>query len=90
MAIINGFKGTLDFYVHDGQPCVRKWPRSPGHSRAPAVQAQWAAFAFPSYYWDFLSAEVKEAWKTMASGHAVTGKDLFTQAFINGTTIRLE
>ncbi|GAI21985.1 unnamed protein product, partial [marine sediment metagenome] len=40
MAIVNGFKGTLDFYVHCGTNCVRKWPRSPGHSRAPEVEAQ--------------------------------------------------
>ena len=89
MAIIDGFKGTLDFYIHDGQPCVRMWPRSPGHDRAPAVQEQWDAFAFPSYYWKFLSPEVKDAWNRMASGHSVTGKDLFTKAFINGTAIRL-
>jgi len=89
MEIIDGFKGTIDFYVHRGQPCARMWPRSPGRNRAPAVQAQWPAFAFPSYYWKYLSAEVKEAWNTMANGHSVTGKDLFTRAYINGTAVRL-
>ncbi|GAH92479.1 unnamed protein product, partial [marine sediment metagenome] len=45
-AIIKGFKGTLDFYVWKGITCVRSWPRSPGRKRAPAVQAQWPAFAW--------------------------------------------
>lgn len=30
---IRGYKGTLDFYVHKGQACVRKWPQpSPHHT----------------------------------------------------------
>ncbi|GAI98357.1 unnamed protein product, partial [marine sediment metagenome] len=43
-AIIDGLKGKVDFYLHRGIPCARKWPKSPGHLRAPAVMAQWQTF----------------------------------------------
>lgn len=88
MAIINGFKGVIDFYIHDGQPCVRKWPRSPGHFRAPLVEAQWSTLAFAGSYWNSLSTEVKEAYNTMAHARGITGRDLFTKGFISGTIIK--
>ncbi|GAH68349.1 unnamed protein product [marine sediment metagenome] len=81
-AIIDGFKGTLDFYVHDTIPCVRKWPRSPGKRRAPAVEAQWLAFAYASATWNSLSDEVKQAYEETASEVFMTGRDLFTKSFL--------
>lgn len=81
-AIIDGFKGTLDFYVHDTIPCVRKWPRSPGHRRAPAVEAQWIAFAWAAANWNSLSDEMKQAYEETASEVFMTGRDLFTKSFI--------
>lgn len=83
LSIINGFKGTLDFYLWKGIACVRSWPRSPGHDRAPAVQAQWAQFAFAGSYFTSLSPEVQAVWNDMAKGFPLTGRDLFTKAFIN-------
>lgn len=90
MAIVNGFKGTIDFYVHQGQLCVRKWPRSPGHDRAPAVQAQWPAFAWAATNWNSLTPEIQDAYKTMASGTNMTGRDLFVKGFITPTFLVLE
>ncbi|GAJ24730.1 unnamed protein product, partial [marine sediment metagenome] len=66
MAIVAGFKGTLDYYVHCGVNCVRSWPRSPGHDRAPAVEAQWAAFSWAASNWKELALPVKEAYNHMA------------------------
>lgn len=86
--VIGGFRGLLDFYVHCGQPCVRSWPRSSGHKRAPAVQEQWATFAFSGTYWSLLPPEVQEAYNTMASGFPVSGRDIFTKSFINGESIK--
>ncbi|MBA7705778.1 hypothetical protein ES703_114617 [subsurface metagenome] len=82
--IISGFKGKLDFYVHDGIPCVRLWPRSPGHKRAPAVEAQWTAFTQAAQYWHLVSKEVQDAYNKMASGTGLTGRDLYTRGFIRG------
>lgn len=87
LAIINGFKGKLDFYVWMGIPCVRSWPRSPGHDRTPAVETQWPAFAFAGSYWESLSTEVQQAYVSMASGFPVTGRDIFTKSFISGKSI---
>lgn len=87
--VIGGFRGLLDFYVHCGQPCVRSWPRSPGRKRAPLVEAQWSTFAFAGSFWDSLSLEIKEAYNTMADGHPITGRDLFTQSFISGNIIQI-
>lgn len=89
-AVISGFKGTLDFYVHCGQSCVRSWPRSPGHRRAPAVMAKWAAFAWAASNWTSLSPEVQDAYKQMAQGTALTGRDLFTKNFITAQYLTLE
>jgi len=82
--IISGFKGTIDFYVHDGQPCARKWPRSPGKKRSPSVEAQWPIFAAAAKLWNELSDEVRLAYITMASGTALSGRDLFTKSYITG------
>ncbi|MBA7572831.1 hypothetical protein ES708_14618 [subsurface metagenome] len=83
-AIIDGLKGVLDFYMHKGVPMVRTWPRSPGHRRAPAVEAQWAAFSYAASEWNNLSPEVKQAYYDLASGTAYTGRDWFMRAYISG------
>jgi len=82
--IISGFKGKLDYYVHDGVACVRRWPRSPGHRRSPAVEAQWSAFAYAAAEWGRLGPEVKESYIHMAQGTGLTGRDYFTRAYLTG------
>lgn len=86
--VIGGFRGTIDFYVHCGVPCARSWPRSPGRKRAPLVEEQWPAFAFAGNYWAKLPTEVIEAYNENASGFPVSGRDIFTKSYINGTTIK--
>lgn len=83
--IIDGFKGTLDYYVYMGLNCVRAWPRSPGHARAPLVEAQWPIFTQATKTWAYLSAPVKEAYNSMARGTRLTGREHFMQSYINGT-----
>jgi len=81
-AIISGFKGTIDFYEYMGIPCARKWPRSPGHARAPAVEAQWPVFTDAVHSWDTLSQDVKDAYNSMASATGLSGRDLSTKFYI--------
>lgn len=88
-AVISGFKGTLDFYVHDGIACVRSWPRSPGRNRAPAVQARWAAFAWAATNWYSQSQEVRDAYNQMATSTYMTGRDLFMKNFISAQYLEL-
>jgi len=94
MDIISGFKGVIDFYVNyqscdrsvagSGIPCARRWPRSPGHKRAPAVEAQWSAFSEASQYWSQLTQDVQDAYNKMASGTGLSGRDMFMRAYIKG------
>ena len=92
--IISGLKGVIDFYVNyqacdrsisgPGIPCARKWPRSPGHKRAPAVEAGWVDFSYAAKAWLTLSPEIRDAYNTMASNTGLTGRDLFTRSYISG------
>ena len=86
-SIIDGFKGKIDFYLYMGIPVARRWPRSPGHNRAPAVQAQWVAFAEAARLWSTLAPEVKAAWEELAADSDLTAKDWFTRGYISGYTI---
>jgi len=90
MKVISGFKGTLDFYVHMGQICVRSWPRSPGPHRAPAVQASWPAFTWASQNWNSMDPELQEAFKRMASGTVLSGRDIFMKCYLNSSIVHLE
>jgi len=91
MSIVRGFKGTLDFYVWMGIACVRSWPRSPGRKRAPAVEAQWSAFSEATKLWNKLSPEVQDAYKAMAAGTNLTGRDLSVKLYLtNMSIVRLE
>lgn len=94
MDIIDGFKGKVDFYINhqtcdpelkgEGIPCARKWPRSPGHERAPAVMATWEAFAYAAAKWNDLSQEIQDAYREMASGTGLSGRDMFTRSYLTG------
>lgn len=82
--IISGFKGKLDFYVHDGQPCVKKWPRSPGGKRAPAVEAQWPLFSLSASLWNDVPTEIRQAYERMASDTGLSARDMFTRSYMSG------
>ncbi len=82
--VISGFKGKLDYYVWCGIPCVRKWPRSPGGKRAPAVEAQWPVFSEAASYWQQLTPEVQATYNKMASDTGLSGRDMFARGYISG------
>ena len=50
LQIIKGFRGIIDFYVHDGQACARKWPTKGKTSRTPGVIAASQVFAYVQRY----------------------------------------
>jgi len=84
LAIISGFRKTLDYYIHDGQPCVRRWPRSPGHRRTPAVERGWLAFSEAARLWNTLSPEIRQAYEAMASDTGLSGRDMFQRSYMSG------
>ena len=88
--VINGFKGTLDFYVYMGLNCVRSWPRSPGRDRAPSVQKGWPAFTWAAKNWNSIQPEIQEAYNRMAHGTNMTGRDLFVKCYLSTMLIHLD
>ena len=84
MAIISGLKGTIDFYLWRGIPVARKWPRSPGHKRAPRVEAQWPAFATASRLWNLMDPDLRAAYIETAHGTTLSGRDLAQRAYLSG------
>lgn len=86
-AVVSGFKGVIDFYEYMGIPVARKWPRSPGHKRSPAVEAQWPVFTDAVNLWNQLSEEVKETYRKLASGTGMSGRDLFIKGYIGGLLV---
>lgn len=84
LAVISGFKGVLDYYLHGGVACVRSWPKSPGHRRAPAVEAQWATFSYAAHFWSYLTPEIQAQYIAMAENGGLTGRDLAMRAYMSG------
>ncbi|GAH42548.1 unnamed protein product [marine sediment metagenome] len=83
-AIIDGFKGSLDFYYWMGIPVVRAWPKSPGKARSPAVEAQWPLFTIAAQEWKKLSPIVQDAYRQLATNSGLTGRDMQVRAYITG------
>jgi len=82
--IIDGFKGTIDFYVHRGIACARKWPSSPGHDRSPAVEAQWSTFTAAVQGWSVLSPDIQSEYRRWAAASSLSGRDLYIKGYISG------
>jgi len=82
--IIDGFKGTVDFYVYLGIPIARAWPKSPGRVRSPAVMAQWPSFSYVAGEWLNLSPVVQDAYEKLATDSGLSGRDMFTRSYLSG------
>jgi len=82
--IIDGYKGTLDFYINMGIPCVRSWPKSPGKLRSQAVMAQWPIFTHAAKEWKNLSPAVQQAYTKYATNSGLTGRDMLMRAYLRG------
>lgn len=84
LAIIDGFKGVVDFYYYMGIPVARAWPKSPGKARSPGVMAQWPLFTFAAKEWNNLSPTVQEAYNKLATDSGLSGRDMLTRAYLSG------
>lgn len=82
--IIDGFKGTIDFYEYMGIPVARSWPKSPSGQRSPAVRAQWFKFAYAAKEWLNLTPIVQRAYEELATGSGLTGRDMQVRAYLSG------
>ncbi|MBA7493217.1 hypothetical protein ES702_03783 [subsurface metagenome] len=82
--VISGFKGTLDYYYYMGIACVRKWPKSPGKKRSPAVMAWWVPFTYAVYQWQHITPEVRRAYEELATGTGLSARDMFIRSYMKG------
>ena len=83
-AIIDEFKGYVDFYLWRGIPCARAWPRWPPREPHPAEKANQDEFAYIIHLYNTVSPEILEAYRLAASGTQYTRRDLFIKAFLVG------
>lgn len=83
-AVIDGFKGKIDFYLYKGIPCARKWPVHAPRSRSDAEKATQQAFVITNQTWAQVSPEVKQAYKRMTRGGPWAAKDFFVKGYISG------
>jgi hypothetical protein len=81
---IDGFRGVIDFYYYCGIPVARAWPKRPDRERTPAVRAGWASFSYASQEWNNLSDEVRRTYEELATGSALSGRDMFQRAYMSG------
>lgn len=83
-AIIDGFKGDIDFYLWKGVPCARKWPVYRPRSPYPGEAVNQGAFAYINRLWAQLPVQIQDLYRAMAVGTPLTGKDIFVMAYMKG------
>jgi hypothetical protein len=86
-AVINGFRGSIDYYVYRGINCVRMWPRKKRLPPTQAESAHWPAFSDAVAEWNALSPTVRDAYISMASGSTLSGRDIMIKMYINGKSV---
>lgn len=92
MNIIDGFRGTLDFYVLcRGGPAktavVRKWPVTPKSSMTPATIKAQGPFAEAAIAIRKVNKETKALYERMALDTSYTWKDVAMSLYINSSVI---
>lgn len=87
MAIIDGFKGNLDFYVYKGIPCVRRWPRYYGRKPYTAEKANQDAFAYAMKQWRELPAYVRRQYWRMAQSTPYRPQDIYIRTYLHGLNL---
>ena len=84
MAIINGFKGTVDMYLCRGIPCARKWPTWRRRTPYPDELAGQLAFKYINQVAGSLDPWLIDLFIAMAAGTPFTWKDLVVRAYMKG------
>ncbi len=82
--IIDGFKGTIDFYLYMGIPVARKWPIWRPREPYAVERSNQDDFARINKAYSTLPVEILTAYKTLAQGTPFTGKDLMVRSFMRG------
>ncbi|GAH78230.1 unnamed protein product, partial [marine sediment metagenome] len=80
--IINSLKGTIDFYIHRGVPCARRWPRyRPAARSAPAI-ASANLFGEIVKSYSIVADTVLAALRDAAADNPRTARDILVSAVL--------
>jgi len=82
--IIDGFKGTIDFYEWKGIAVARKWPVFQPYPFSDAQKANQAAFAYINKLYSHLSISVIVGYTLLAARTTQTPKDYIVRAYMKG------
>lgn len=85
--IIDGLRGTVDFYCYKGKFVARRWPRSPGKNRTTPVLAGSDRFTYIQQMGKELPKDIIEDYQRMASGTPYVWRDWMTRLFLAGHKI---
>lgn len=84
LSIISGFKRSIDYYIHRGIPCARKWPTHRPRIRSPQELATTTAFTQATQLYTSLAPEVIAGYQAIAEGTPLTARDLFMRSYMTG------
>lgn len=89
-SIIDGFKGTLDFYIlrlnpsdEAGMVCCRTWPRYNPEAYSGESKIMQPYFAYINQMAPFISQEIKDSYTAMAAGTGLSWKDMMVRCYLN-------
>ncbi|KKM95051.1 hypothetical protein LCGC14_1192160 [marine sediment metagenome] len=82
--IIDGFKGTVDFYMYKDTAVARKWPSWTKREPHPDEKVNQNAFAYINRVAGSLPAYIQDQYRAMAVGTPFTWKDLLVRSYMKG------
>ena len=83
-AIIDQFKGQIDFYYYKGTPCARKWPIYPPRWRSEQEQQTQKDFAYAAALYKQMSPSVITAYQALPQTGTLTWRDWIVRSYISG------
>jgi len=93
-SIIDGLKGSLDFYtlhlnptLSEGIHCCRSWPRFDPEKLTEASKAAAAVFGYISSLLSSLPDNLVQAYRSQTSGTRLTWRDLAIRSYLNGDMV---
>lgn len=82
---VDTLAGCVDFYYWKGIVVARKWPRWPVRVPHPEEKSVQTIFGYATQMWKWLPEYLKQSYREMAVSSPVTGRDIFTRAYINAS-----
>lgn len=84
LEIVQGLKGTLDYYWYMGVPVCRRWPRAPLGPRSLDVRRTNAVWQLHAPSCAALRPYIEPSYRMYTSGTGLTWRDLYYRLATNG------